>query len=66
MDGIVLNIGRPLRIKRICSEEHNDRPMTDKKVLKIVFQISIWCKVMLEKVIRTLDKIIWREVETLS
>ena len=50
MDGIVLNIGRPLRIKRICSEEHNDRPMTDKKVLKIVFQISIWCEVVLENI----------------
>ena len=54
MDNTDLNISHPLRIKRICSEELSGSPVTDKKVLKMIFQISTWCKVMLENIIRIL------------
>ena len=65
MNNIEINIGHPLKIKILCNEEHSDRPVTNKRILKRI-QISTWCKVMLENIIRILDKTIWGEVETLG
>ena len=41
-------------------------PMIDIVVLKTIFQISTWCKAMLENIIRILNKTSWREIETLD
>ena len=38
MDNTELNIGRPLRIKRICSEEQSGHPVKNKRFLKQFFK----------------------------
>jgi len=47
IDSTLLNIGRPLRIKQIYSDQYYGCPMRDKKILKKVFQINTWCKMVI-------------------
>ena len=38
IDNTEIDIGCPLRIKRLCNEEQSDHPVTDKRFLKQLFK----------------------------